>query len=106
MYFIASSFSEMVASQTNDGRGKGHRCGLARSAQSSSSFRVADLDVKELLLADDRGVFFTTPHFDGYPAVLMRIPATAGRRRTQPSSSAAWTARARRGRPSSSRRTH
>src|SRR4051812_3519777 len=37
-------------------------------------FRVADLDVKELLLADDRGVFFTTPHFDGYPAVLVRIP--------------------------------
>jgi hypothetical protein len=37
-------------------------------------FRVADLGVKELLLADDRGVFFTTPHFDGYPAVLMRIP--------------------------------
>jgi hypothetical protein len=36
-------------------------------------FRVADLGVKELLLADDRGVFFTTPHFDGYPAVLMRI---------------------------------
>jgi hypothetical protein len=27
-------------------------------------FRVADLGVKELLLADDRGVFFTTPHFD------------------------------------------
>jgi hypothetical protein len=37
-------------------------------------FRVADLGVKELMLADDRGVFFTTPHFDGYPAVLMRIP--------------------------------
>ena len=37
-------------------------------------FRVADLDVKELMLADDRGVFFTTPHFKGYPAVLMRIP--------------------------------
>ena len=36
-------------------------------------FRVPDLDVKELLLADDRGVFFTTPHFDGYPAVLVRI---------------------------------
>jgi hypothetical protein len=36
-------------------------------------FRVADLDVKELLLADDRGVFFTTPHFDGYPAVLVRM---------------------------------
>lgn len=37
-------------------------------------FRVADLGVKELLLSDARGVFFTTPHFDGYPAVLMRIP--------------------------------
>jgi hypothetical protein len=37
-------------------------------------FRVADLGVKELLLADDRAVFFTTPHFEGYPAVLMRIP--------------------------------
>src|SRR5919201_6262600 len=37
-------------------------------------FRVPDLDVKELLLADDRAIFFTTPHFDGYPAVLVRIP--------------------------------
>jgi len=41
-------------------------------------FRVPDLGVKELLLADDRGVFFTTPHFDGYAAVLMRIPDLAG----------------------------
>jgi hypothetical protein len=40
-------------------------------------FRVADVGVKELLLADDRGVFFTTPHFAGYPAVLMRIPDLA-----------------------------
>ncbi|HET6641872.1 MAG TPA: hypothetical protein VFG93_01225 [Gaiellaceae bacterium] len=40
-------------------------------------FRVADLDVKELLLADSRGVFFTTPHFNGYSAVLMRIPDLA-----------------------------
>ena len=36
-------------------------------------FRVEDLEVKELLLADPRGVYFTTPHFNGYPAVLMRI---------------------------------
>jgi hypothetical protein len=35
-------------------------------------FRVADLGVKELLLSDDRGVYFTTPHFNGYPAVLVR----------------------------------
>ena len=40
-------------------------------------FRVPDLDVKELLLADERGIFFTTPHFDGYPAVLVRIPELA-----------------------------
>jgi hypothetical protein len=40
-------------------------------------FRVADLDVKELLLADDRGIYFTTPHFDGYASVLVRIPELA-----------------------------
>jgi hypothetical protein len=40
-------------------------------------FRVADLDVKDLLLSDDRGVFFTTPHFQGYAAVLVRIPDLA-----------------------------
>ena len=40
-------------------------------------FRVADLGVKELVLADERGVFFTTPHFDGYAAVLIRIPDLA-----------------------------
>jgi hypothetical protein len=37
-------------------------------------FRVADLDEKDLILADERGIFFTTPHFNGYPAVLLRIP--------------------------------
>ncbi len=37
-------------------------------------FRVEDLDVKDLVLADGRGVFFTTPHWNGYPAVLIRIP--------------------------------
>jgi hypothetical protein len=36
-------------------------------------FRVADLDVKELLLSDARGVYFTTPHWNGYAAVLLRI---------------------------------
>jgi len=38
------------------------------------AFRVADLGVKELLLSDARGIYFTTPHWDGYSAVLMRIP--------------------------------
>ena len=35
--------------------------------------RTADLDAKEGLLADDPAVFFTTPHFNGYPAVLVRL---------------------------------
>jgi hypothetical protein len=41
------------------------------------AFRVADLGVKELLLSDARGVYFTTPHWNGYPAVLVRIPELA-----------------------------
>jgi hypothetical protein len=40
-------------------------------------FRVADLGVKELMLADELGIFFTTPHFDGYAAVLIHIPDLA-----------------------------
>jgi hypothetical protein len=36
-------------------------------------FRVADLNVKELLLSDTRDLLFTTPHFNGYPAILLRI---------------------------------
>ncbi len=35
--------------------------------------RVADVGVKAALLADDPAVYFTTPHFDGYPAVLVRL---------------------------------
>jgi hypothetical protein len=39
--------------------------------------RVADLGVKQALLADDPEVFFTTPHFDGYPAILVRLDRIA-----------------------------
>jgi hypothetical protein len=35
--------------------------------------RVEHLVAKEALLADDPDVFFTTPHFDGYPAVLVQL---------------------------------
>ena len=35
--------------------------------------RVADEGVKRALVADDPAVYFTTPHFDGYPAVLVRL---------------------------------
>ena len=39
--------------------------------------RVEHLVAKEALLADESGVFFTTPHFDGYPAVLVRLDEIA-----------------------------
>ncbi len=39
--------------------------------------RVEHLVAKEALLADDPEVFFTTPHFDGYPAILVRLAAIA-----------------------------
>ncbi|MET7832323.1 hypothetical protein GA0070622_3367 [Micromonospora sediminicola] len=35
--------------------------------------RVPDLGAKEALLADDPAVYFTVPHLDGYPAVLVRL---------------------------------
>jgi hypothetical protein len=34
---------------------------------------VEHLVAKEALLATDPGVFFTTPHFDGYSAILVRL---------------------------------
>ena len=36
-------------------------------------FRVEDEGAKELQLRDARGIFFTTPHWNGYSAVLVRI---------------------------------
>ncbi len=34
---------------------------------------VPDVGVKEALLADRPDVYFSTPHFNGYPAVLVRL---------------------------------
>jgi hypothetical protein len=39
--------------------------------------RTPDLEMKEVLLASNPAVFFTTPHFDGYPAVMIRLPKIA-----------------------------
>ena len=59
-------------------------------------FRVADLDVKELLLSDSRGIYFTTPHFKGYAAVLVRIPdlGRLGRDELRDLVAEAWLTRA------------
>jgi hypothetical protein len=32
------------------------------------------LEVKDTLLEDEPDCYFTTPHFDGYPAILVRLP--------------------------------
>jgi hypothetical protein len=39
--------------------------------------RVEHLGAKEALIADDPEVYFTTPHFDGYAAVLVRLDEIA-----------------------------
>jgi hypothetical protein len=35
--------------------------------------RVEHLVAKEAVIADDPSVFFTTPHFNGFPAVLVQL---------------------------------
>ncbi|MGX6607405.1 MmcQ/YjbR family DNA-binding protein [Micromonosporaceae bacterium Da 78-11] len=35
--------------------------------------RVQDVGIAEALVADDPTVYFSTPHFAGYPAVLVRL---------------------------------
>jgi hypothetical protein len=39
------------------------------------ALRVADGDEKEALLATDETKFFTEPHYNGFPAILVRLPA-------------------------------
>jgi hypothetical protein len=39
--------------------------------------RVEHLVAKEALVADPSGVYFTTPHFDGYPAILVVLDRIA-----------------------------
>jgi hypothetical protein len=36
--------------------------------------RVANLDEKSAMLAMDSSKFFTEPHYNGFPAVLVRLP--------------------------------
>ena len=47
--------------------------GNAAPAEPPLGVRVAELGVKEALLADDPEVFLTTPHFDGHASVLVRV---------------------------------
>jgi len=37
--------------------------------------RVGDLFEKDMLLASNQKKFFTEPHYDGFPAILVRLPS-------------------------------
>ena len=52
-------------------RGKG-MCRL-RSNPDALVLRVADIGEREALLQGQPEVFFSTPHYDGYPYVLVRL---------------------------------
>ena len=47
--------------------------GLEPPAGDIMGVRVSDEGVKFALIADEPRVYFTTPHFDGYPAVLVKL---------------------------------
>jgi hypothetical protein len=51
-----------------------HALGDAAPSGPILALRVEHLGAKEALLASDPEVFFTTPHFDDFPAVLVRLP--------------------------------
>ena len=53
-------------------RGKGI-CRLKDEDAGTLVIKVIDLEDKEALLRSDPEVFFTTPHYDGWPYVLVRL---------------------------------
>ena len=57
------------------------------------AIRVASLDAKEILLMADPRKFFTEPHYDGYPAVLVRLKEV-GRAELRQLLTEAWTVQA------------
>jgi hypothetical protein len=54
-------------------RGKG-MCRL-RTNPEALVLRVSDMGEREALLQSQPDVFFSTPHYDGYPYVLVRLAA-------------------------------
>jgi hypothetical protein len=60
------------------------------------ALRVANLVDKDILLRLDPEKFFTEPHYDGYPAVLVRLPAVTARE-LRPLITEAWRCQAPKG---------
>ncbi len=54
---------------------------------------TGDLELKDILLVSEPELFFTTPHFDGYPAILVRLQKI-GARKLKEIIVEAWLARA------------
>jgi hypothetical protein len=55
--------------------------------------RVASLDDKEFLLSLAPAKFFTEPHYNGFPAILVRLPAVTARE-LKPLITEAWRCQA------------
>jgi hypothetical protein len=55
--------------------GAGPSESAASSEREVPAIRVASESDKEVLIEMDSDVFFTEPHYDGYPAILVRLPA-------------------------------
>jgi hypothetical protein len=81
---VVESTDRFAFSVVNKGKAKGIAwVWLERTAPKAArvpnpkvlAVRVATLREKEMILASDPGVFFTEPHYNGYPAVLVRLAA-------------------------------
>ncbi len=48
-----------------------------RTSPDALAIRVIDVADKDALLLGDPDVFFTTPHYDNYPVVLVRLEAVS-----------------------------
>jgi hypothetical protein len=55
--------------------------------------RVADEEAKQALLSGEPEIYFTTPHFDGYPSVLIRLERIP-REELEETLAEAWLSRA------------
>ena len=74
--------------RSQQGQAEGLRLGLdgARRAKEAPraepkviAVRIANLDDRELMIAVEPSKFFTEPHYEGFPAVLVRLPAVTAR---------------------------
>ena len=81
---VTATLPETVEHQPHEWRARGKplawgrplRAALGAAAPQDPilGVRVADVGVADALLADDPAVYFTIPHFAGYPAILVRLP--------------------------------